>query len=334
MFNRLKQAYMPKTKFPVRVIDHEKCTRCNRCFEACPCGGYELDGEGYPKPIGFGGLEQACINCWNCVSVCATGAVTMDGSYIVGSGRYKTLLKSAMRHPDPLGLDGKKSFKDFQDKLTEVERAIYTRRSNRLFKDKEVPREILNRVLEAGRFAPSAGNCQPYKFIVITRKEVVKELEHTAMKLLNLLKTLYLDKKGKRRFLKTISMSIYSWLKINNMDQRPIAAIEKANSTDDRIYWDAPVVIVICKDVRGVSNPDLDCGISAQNMVLAAHSMGLGTCFISLPMEPLSYPLMKKFRKKIGISYPWTAVTSIAIGYPKGRIDGVVKRDTPPVEWI
>ena len=110
--------------------------------------------------------------------------------------------------------------------------------------------------------------------------------------------------------------------------------MEKADHENGTMYFNAPAVILILKNTRGISNPDLDAGICCQNMVLAAHSLGLGTCIISLPIEPLNMPLMMGFRKKIGIKSPFLAVTSIAIGYPKGKIDGIVKRDTPPVDWI
>ncbi|MDA8141368.1 MAG: hypothetical protein M0036_22215 [Desulfobacteraceae bacterium] len=51
-------------------------------------------------------------------------------------------------------------------------------------------------------------------------------------------------------------------------------------------------------------------------------------------MAPLSRPLMASFRKRLAIAKPFEAVTSIAIGYPKGKIDRPVKRNTPPVDRI
>ncbi len=218
--------------------------------------------------------------------------------------------------------------------MTEVEQSIYTRRSNRLFKDKPVPRELLHRILEAGRFAPSAGNCQPYRFIVITNQNVIKEFERRAMRILRLLKNSYLAKNGKRSRVKNLIFSVASYLMINKMDPRPITAMEKADRMDDSLYFNAPVVILILKDRRGVSNPDLDAGICGQNIVLAAHSLGLGTCYVSLPMDPLSRFLMAGFRKRLGIRPPYEAVTSLAVGYAKGKIDGPAVRDTPKVDWI
>lgn len=334
MFESLKQAYLPETDFPYREIDKDKCIRCGRCYEACPTHGFLWEKGEIPQPIGYGGFKAACLNCRNCVAVCPTDAIQITGSYFVRSGRYQTRLLKKVLPPDPLRLNGTKAYEDIQGELTEVEHTIYTRRSNRLFKSREVPRELLERILEAGRFAPSAGNCQPYKFIVITDRKIINELEKKAIKSLRLLKNLYLIKDGKKPLWKKIIFTIASWFMVNKLDPRPMTAMEKADKKNGSMYFDAPAVVLILKDTRGVSNPDLDAGICCQNMVLAAHSLGLGTCIISLPIEPLNMPLMAGFRRRIGIAWPFKAVTSIAFGYPKGKIDGVVKRDTPEVAWI
>jgi nitroreductase/NAD-dependent dihydropyrimidine dehydrogenase PreA subunit len=334
MFESLKNAYLPEMELPVRTVDTAKCTKCGRCYLSCPTYGYQWSKGEAPYPIGFGGFKQACINCANCIVVCPADAITMTGCFSIKSGRYRGLLEKRMAAPDPTGAGATKDYKEIEPELTEVERGIYTRRSNRLFKDKPVPKELLHRILEAGRFAPSAGNCQPYRFIVITNQNVIKEFERRSMTILRVLKNLYLSKNGKRSLFKTVAFSIASYLMINKMDPRPITAMEKADRTDNKMFFDAPAVILVLKDKRGVSNPDLDAGICSQNMVLAAHSLGLGTCYISLPMTPLASPLMAGFRKKIGITAPFEAVTSLAVGYAKGRIDAPVLRDTPGTHWI
>ncbi len=335
MFDSLKNVYMPEMRFPTRTIDAEKCTRCGRCYDTCPCYGYKWEPDTVPVPIGYGGFEQACINCGNCLRACPVDAITMTGSYHVPTGRYQSQLTGIMAEPDPLGHEDKKPYAEIAGELTEVERTIYSRRSNRLFKDKPVPRQMLHRIVEAGRFAPSAGNNQPWKFIVITNQRVIKELERRSMTSLRMLKNFYfLKKDGRRSRLKSMIVWMGSLFSPNKFDPRPMTAMEKADVTENTIYFNAPAVILILKDKRGISNPDLDAGICGQNMVLAAHSLGLGTCWISLPMESLAMPLMAGFRKKIGIPSRYQAVTSIAVGYPRGKIDGIVKRDTPTVDWI
>lgn len=331
-------AYMPKTiTFPRRIVDYSKCKSCRRCFDACPSYGYVWGDDNYPHPHGYGGYPDACISCWNCVAVCPHGAIRVEGAYYVDRGRHKTYLRKNISLPHPFGEKDRRPYESYAKQLTEVERVVYTRRSNRLFNQKKaVPEETVNRVLEAGRFAPSAGNNQPYRFIVISDKKIIQELEHGAMRSLRLLKNLYFDKsgKGKRPLWKRIFFTVYSWFDPQSMDPRPFTAVEKADRIDEKIYWDAPVVIMVLKNTLGISNPDLDVGICCQNMVLAAHSFGLGTCYISLAIKSMNLPLMKGFRKKLSIARPWKAVTCIALGYPVGKIDGVIARDTPQVDWF
>ena len=135
-----------------------------------------------PTPVGYGGYSQACLNCGNCTAVCPSDAITMTGVYSVREGRYKNSLEGKMAFPDPMALKGAKGYEEIKEDLTSVERAIFERRSNRLFKDKKVPQELIHRILEAGRFAPSAGNCQPYKFVVVQDQALIHELERLSMK--------------------------------------------------------------------------------------------------------------------------------------------------------
>lgn len=332
MLEDLSKAYLPPTRFPVRSVDRETCARCGRCIEACPTAGFVPDADGYPKPIGYGGFAEACLNCWNCVAVCPTGAMKLEGAYSVPEGRYKSTLTGEMRFPEPFPGDSR-PYAEQAPELTETERVIFARRSNRIFKDKPVPKQTLQRLLEAARFAPSAGNCQPYKMVVVTNRDLIRELEHESMKVLRFLKNLYLLPEGGSRALKSALFTTLSLVMPTKMDPRPMTAMEKADQTDDIIYWNAPAVVFFLKNPRGISNPDLDIGMAAQNLVLAAHAQGLGTCYIGLCIEPLTYPNMKAMREKLGITAPWKPVTSVAIGWPKGKIDAAIQRDTPPIEW-
>ena len=334
MLEFLKDGYLPETTFPVRWIDPTLCTRCGLCWETCPTAGFAWKRREIPTPVGYGGLTQACINCGNCIAVCPSGAIRMKGAYEVRSGRYKSLLKGEMRYPSPLNQNETREYTAYEKNLTSVERIIFTRRSHRLFKEKAVPEELISRILEAGRFAPSAGNCQPYKAIVITNRNTIKEIEKRSLPFLRLTKNFYLKGSERRNTWKKIIFTLLSWIMVNKLDPRPMAALEKSDQLKGGFYFNAPAVILILKDKRGISNPDLDAGIYAQNIVLSAHSLGLGTCYISMPIVPLNLPLLRGFRQRIGIVYPYVAVTSIAVGYPKIPIDRAIKRDSPPVKWL
>jgi nitroreductase len=83
-------------------------------------------------------------------------------------------------------------------------------------------------------------------------------------------------------------------------------------------------------DERGTGDPHLDVGIAGTNMVLTAHSFGLGTCWVSFASLLAIHP---KYRKILGIGYPYKLATSLAIGYPKGIADGIVERETHETVW-
>ena len=73
-------------------------------------------------------------------------------------------------------------------------------------------------------------------------------------------------------------------------------------------------------------------GICAQNMVLAAHSLGLGTCYVDLITKTLVHN--RRLRQKLGIALPFEIVTVLVLGHPKGQIDGIVEREQPRIEWV
>ncbi len=213
---------------------------------------------------------------------------------------------------------------------TPTEETILKRRSVRIYKKEQVPEFMVKRILEAGRFAPSAGNCQPWKFIVLRDPEVIKGVTDTTVGFCKLAKSLVdyrVPGKGWRLPLAKLSIK----LKPGDMHPTPFGAVSYIADGKLGLWHDSPTVILVFKDVRGISNPDLDCGIAAQNMVLAAHSMGLGTCLVGF--VKLAFQYTSKWKKYFGISYPYKFATSLSVGWPVGNPDGLVKRTTHPVDW-
>ncbi|MDY6933325.1 MAG: nitroreductase family protein [Spirochaetota bacterium] len=323
-------AYMPPTQFPEVEFDADKCSHCKRCVDTCPTQGLHWDEEKkIPYMTGYRGLETACIGCNNCEAVCKSGCIRVKGEYRVLFGRYKTPEDKLgdMIPPCPFGdRDLNRDFKEIEKDLTETESVILKRRSIRLFQDKPVPKELIHRIIEAARFAPTAGNCQPFKLIVVTDKKMIEEVDKQCIKITNPLQRLFNGKSLWRRMV----VSLLSYIMVNGMDQRPIPAVEKMNQIET-LTFGAPVVIHVLKDKRGISNPDLDVGIASQNLVIAAHSLGLGTCYIGFEAPIRFLPSLKK---KLGIIHPYEWVTTICVGYPKGEIDHPVARGRIPVDWI
>lgn len=213
---------------------------------------------------------------------------------------------------------------------TATEEVILRRRSVRVYKKKQVPEFMIRRILEAGRFAPSAGNCQPWKFVVVRDPELIRGMTDTTVKICKIFRWM-LDYRWTKSVWRRLNAIINIRLKPNDLHPVPFGAVGFIADRRLSLYHGAPTVILIFKDVRGVGSPDLDCGIAGQNMVLAAHSMGLGTCWVSF--AKLAFQYGRRWKKKFGIAYPYKFVTSLSIGWPVGKPDGMVERPTHTVDW-
>jgi nitroreductase len=141
---------------------------------------------------------------------------------------------------------------------------IQARKSIRAYQDKPVPRETLERILEAGRLAPSARNVEPWHFITVTNPE-------------------------KR---KALSKGMYA-----------------------KFVAGAPLVIVVFGDKKASSDwYAVDSALAAENMVLAAVSEGLGTCFVGSFDEA-------DVRSVLGVPDTFEALVMITLGYPQEKLD-------------
>lgn len=214
--------------------------------------------------------------------------------------------------------------------FTPVEQVIMKRRSVRLYRKQQVPEFMVKRILEAGRFAPSAGNAQPWKFVVIRDPEIINGMTATVTRLMKIFRFI-LDYRRPGFFWLRPFTGLFIRLNRFELHPTPFGAIDLIARGKLGLWHGAPTVILIFKDVRGVGNPDLDCGIAGENMVLSAHSMGLGTCWVSFSKAAFKYS--HKWKKKLGISYPYKFMSSLAVGWPVGEPDGYVSRETHAVDW-
>ena len=116
-------------------------------------------------------------------------------------------------------------------------------------------------------------------------------------------------------------------------DQRAHGGLNAVTSDPSyHSFFHAPTIILLLVDKRAIGGTELDMGICAQNMVLAAHSLQLGTCYVDLISKMLEFD--KKFSRSLGVTPPFIVATTLAVGYPKGKIDGVVRREKARIDWI
>jgi len=214
-----------------------------------------------------------------------------------------------------------------------VEKVIFERRSIRVFKNKPLPDNMIRRILEAGRFAPTAGNSQPCKFVVIKSSEIIAEMEKDGVKMATKFMKLldYTKKPSRRRIAKLVIKKL-----LNELAPQPFGLLQTIAAGKGSVFYNPPVIILLFRDTRGVSNPKADMGIIGQNMILAAHSLGAATCWvglIKLLLHPLAGKIKRKWKKFFNVKYPYELTECIALGYSKGNYDGEVPREVQLVEW-
>ncbi|MHA1527047.1 MAG: nitroreductase family protein [Promethearchaeota archaeon] len=287
-FQKVLRPDMSNIHMGVMRVDQSKCNKCGLCLQNCPFRAWEYDEVGFPALK----EQYACFSCFNCKVACPNDAIIIVEPYHVTDGFWKT---DSYPLPVKMPLDPK----DESGNPTEwnsIENAVITRRSVRNFKDKPIPESLIQRVLEAGRFAPSAGNTQPWKFVVITNKARLNEIE-----------------KKKKNGVKIL----YQMGTIGGNKELSIS-------------FGAPVVILILGDERAPSF-EVNIGICGQNMNLVANSLGIKAFwngFLAFGIE--GSPL----KKKLGIKSPWKVVEVICMGYPAFKQEGIVPREYRPVTWF
>lgn len=154
--------------------------------------------------------------------------------------------------------------------MSDLETLIRTRRAIRRYLDRPVPRDLLDRLLEAANWAPSAHNRQPWRFAVLTRPG---------------------DREG-------LARAMGARLRADRLaDGDPPEAIERDVARSHARITGAPVVIVVCLSLREMDPyPDArrrqaertmavqSVAMAAQNLWLLAHAEGLGACWLCAPL--------------------------------------------------
>lgn len=247
---------------------------------------------------------------------CPAEAVSIQETFQIKDGFFATDTLEIRMPLEP------KNANNALTQWTETERFILERRSVRNFKKKPVAEPLIRRILEAGRFAPSAGNHQPWKFIVITDPEFINQIEEAVH-------ASWVDMYKKFTDDQTV-MNLVNVVPTGTFDPRVQNGIKCVAQKELPIFFNAPVVILIACNEK-MANPDLHIGICGQNMNLAAMALGIGCCWSSFASGINRIPELKV---KLGIGDSWIIRTSLCLGHPKFKQQGLVPRHYRPVTWF
>ena len=315
--DQLREILRPKdVHMGVMKVDEDKCTKCGLCVENCPFRCWTMEEGEYPELKD----EYACFSCSNCQVACPTDAISIDETYHATGGFWKT-------EPRPLPYKMPLKPRDADGNLDEwnaVERAVLNRRSVRNFLDKPVPDHLIRRVLEAGRFAPSAGNCQPWQFIVITNSELIHRMDEAVWAMINGMYNNYRNDDVIPHMAPMVESS--PGLFDPRLALGGMGAIAGKYAPPS---LGAPCVILMAADKRAISGQHLNIGICGQNMNLVANSLGIKACWCGFLV-----PGVAVIADKIKLLPGFDVITTLVMGWPAFKQEGVVAREYRPVTWL
>ncbi|MCR4436793.1 MAG: nitroreductase family protein [Clostridiales bacterium] len=185
--------------------------------------------------------------------------------------------------------------------MNDVLKCIMSRRSIRAYKPEQIKEEELQAIVQAGLYAPSAGNQQSWHFTVIQNPGVIDKITRTL----------------KAAFLKS-----------DNERFRQMAANEKFS-----VFYNAPTVIIVSGDEKAMM-PQQDSAAAVENMLLAAASLNIGSCWIGMTGFLFSTEEGKALTKELGIPEGYKPLNTIVLGYKAAADPSPAPRKENLVNYI
>ena len=280
----------------------EKCTQCGQCAAVCP--SYVLDFIEKKIEVTRG---EWCIGCGHCGAVCPTEAVFQEAT-------------------SPENYPGQGSAPAISPEGLEL--LVRERRSIRNYSDTPVSQDILQKVLEAGRYAPTGSNSQNVHYIVLSSEDRISQLKSMTLRFYEKIFSRVRGRLGSFLLLLIAGRKTLSYLR-ESLPKVEYAYGEMKRGKDI-LFYHAPVVILAHAESWD-SSSSFNCSVALYNCSLMAHTLGLGCCFNGFLVNAANRD--RKIKKWLGIPVDHKCYAALTLGYQKPRYRRLVHRDPPKVIW-
>ena len=190
---------------------------------------------------------------------------------------------------------------------------IITRRSTKKYLDKEVSQELLEKIIETGRYAPSGVNSQSNHFLVIQNKQIIAHLVKMVEKAFSQME---------------ITENMYRSL------QNSINLSKKGGYV---FCYNAPVLIIVANK-KDYGNNQADCALALENMMLEANDLDLGSCYINQLKWLNEDQKILSYLQSLGMKDDERVYGSLIVGYPDTNDGKPLRKPLPrkgnEVTWL
>ncbi len=286
-------------------IDQDKCSACGACVEVCKNLSFKI--ENGKLAINENSIF-GCFGCGQCVAVCPTGAIKVEGRMLSDS--------------DFITLPEKESRADY----SQLYSVMLARRSVRDFKVHEVEDELVQKILEASSTSPMGIPPSDVGVLVLKGKEKVRQFSFDFIDHAKSVRWLFSPaalffimpflSKDERKMFKTFITPLFDFL------------ITRKEKGENWLLYDAPLAMYF---YGSPFSDDADAYIAATYAMLAAETLGLGSCMIG-SVHPLLKRGGAKLKKKYGIRSKMTSGIVVVFGYPKFKYQKAIKRSFGKVQ--
>jgi nitroreductase/NAD-dependent dihydropyrimidine dehydrogenase PreA subunit len=290
---------------PQITIDANLCKKDGLCAMTCPRAIFRQEEKGtMPKIVDL----EMCFGCGHCVAICPQGAI------------------SHSEYPQDAVNPIKSEQLPTYDQVLEL---VRSRRSKRVFKDKPVERDLIEKVMEAARFAPSEHNTQTTEFVVIQDRAMIDQIAAlTAAYYEGLV----------RRLRSPIGRAVYR-LVVGARALRTVlefvpemeGLVSVFHSGTDYILRQTPVLVLFCADRTG-GFPDVNASLAVQNAALAAETLGLGCFYAGFVVRACLRD--DAIARLVSLPETHKIFGALAMGYPRLRFTKWPERRPAEVTWV
>jgi nitroreductase len=251
-----------------------------------------------------------CIACGQCMAVCTSQAIVVDG--LAYERDFFALPKGSSEEMPFLEM-------------------IKARRAIRVFKNRPVPRELLEKVVEAITFAPPGFTPLKTELTVVQDTAVIRQALPEMIKVYDSLVKAMDNPIARFVVRRKVGAATFNTLKRHIVPLMKNRLPELKQGTEDTLTRYAPAMIIFHAH-RDAENYEEDIHIALTYGFLAAHALGLGGSAMSIIPPPIQRS--PRLRKLFLIPDTNVVVGSMILGYPKYRYQRGIKRNLRNVTWI